>query len=557
MSTVDANYIHIPQEAVQILGGLLTCLGEKTGRKDFLKNLAEGLHPICAFSWLTVCLRDHPEEMFADFSNPAGKMRINPFAPAVPRSLTSTIADYIQETRETLIIPDCVEYFSGMASPPIFQQSVASSISLPLSLNNEIYASIHLGFEARPDNLYKIASFVGHICPAVAACLGVVQSLERVKQADSLPAADMDEVPDSSLDVTFDAAVVFRSQAMREVIRQVSVLTNLDVPVLLLGETGTGKSMIARHIHNSSLRKSGRFVRVNCPSLASSLFESEMFGHAKGSFTGATKSRVGRFELAHKGTLFLDEVAELSLDMQSKLLQVLDDSSFERVGESVPIMVDMRIVAATNVHIGEAISQGRLRGDLFHRISVYTIELPPLRQRPDDIPPLATVLSAQSAARMGLPDIKYTPAIMSALSEYYWPGNTRELNNLITRLVIAQNVHGDLTIPLVKDVIDQSEHYILAANPEQGEAAVSAASAQVFKAEAPVRPDEELVSLAEAEREHILKILKHSDGVISGPKGAAKILGLPRSTLLHRMKKLGISTGKTRDDDRAPVSEVR
>ena len=527
-------YTPVPQEVSQVCGEVLNSLAERTGRKDFLRVVAESLYPVCRFSWLTISLREQPEEMFADFSNP-DKIHINPLAPVMPRSLTSTIAEYVHDTRESLIIPDCVEYFIDMASPPIFQQSAASTISLPLMLNNEIFASLHLGYENRPDNLYKLASFVSQICPSVAAGLGVVRSLERMRGTSEAPESGERTDP---LSETFDATVVFRSRAMNAVIRQLNVLTNLDVPVLLLGETGTGKSMIARHIHDNSLRKSGRFVRVNCPSLASSLFESEMFGHAKGSFTGATKNRVGRFELAHKGTLFLDEVAELSMDMQSKLLQVLDDSSFERVGESVPIMVDMRIVAATNVHIGEAISQGRLRGDLFHRISVYTIELPPLRQRPDDIPPLARVLSAQSAAKVGLPDLAYTHDVLTALCEYYWPGNTRELSNLVTRLVIAQSVHGEITRPLIKEAIDQSESYFLAENAITGSLISNGAQRPAAKAQPEI--NNELTSLADAERQHILKILEHTGGVVSGPKGAARVLGLPRSTLINRMNKLGI-----------------
>ena len=534
MPNSGAQHTPIPQEAAQINRELLNSLGERVGRKDFLHSLAEALYPSCNFSWLTVSLRDQREEMLADYSSP-GKKHINPFAPVMPRSLTLTVAEYIQDTRETLIIPDCVEYFIDMSSPPIFQQSVVSVIAFPLTLNNEIFASLHLGFETKPDNLYKVASFVSHLCPSVAASLGVVLALERMRHGRLLPEDPAFEPPPPP-EMAFDAAMVFSSRAMREVVRQLGVLTNLDVPVLLLGETGTGKSMIARHIHNSSSRSKGHFVRVNCPSLASGLFESEMFGHAKGSFTGATKNRIGRFELAHNGTLFLDEVAELSLDMQSKLLQVLDDSSFERVGESVPIMVDMRIVAATNVHIGEAISRGRLRGDLFHRISVYTIELPPLRQRPDDIAPLAMVLSAQASSRMGLADVAYNGSVLKALSEYHWPGNTRELNNLMTRLVIAQSVHGELRPFIVKEVIDQSESYFLAeARPDQ------LVSSRPSFAEGPPEDPGTLESLAEMERKYIMRVLEHAGGVVSGPKGAARILGLPRSTLLHRMRKLGIS----------------
>ena len=536
MSTQEHAYLPIPQEAVQINQELLGSLGERTGRKDFLRTLAEVLHPSCNFSLLTISLRDQREEMFADFSIP-DKKRINPFAPVLPQSLTQAVAEYIQDTRAPLIIPDCVEYFISASPPPIFQHSVASVIALPLPLNNEIFAAIHLGYETRPDNLYKVASFLGHLCPTIAACLGVVLSVEVMRHDRILQ--EPEEVPPPP-ETAFDASVIFRSQAMREVIRQLSALTNLDVPVLLLGETGTGKSMIARHIHHNSTRSAGRFVRVNCPSLASSLFESEMFGHAKGSFTGATKNRVGRFEMAHKGTLFLDEVAELSLDMQSKLLQVLDDSSFERVGESVPIMVDMRIVAATNVHIGEAISRGKLRSDLFHRVSVYTIELPPLRQRPEDIPPLARTLSVQAARRLGLPDVVYSGPVLRALSEYYWPGNTRELSNLMTRLVIGQNVHGELSPALVRECLEQSESYFLAERAEPHPAA-----AKPDEARAPAGESGELSSLAEMERRHILRVLEHAGGVIAGPRGAARILGLPRSTLLHRMRKLGITAGSS------------
>jgi transcriptional regulator with GAF, ATPase, and Fis domain len=213
---------------------------------------------------------------------------------------------------------------------------------------------------------------------------------------------------------------------------------------------------------------------------------------------------------------------------------VLDDSSFERVGESEPIMVDMRIVAATNVHVGETISQGRLRADLFHRISVYTIELPPLRRRPEDIEPLARVLSAQSADRLGLPDLDYGPAILGPLIDYDWPGNTRELSNLMTRLVIIHSVEGRLDSDLVRTIIEKSESYFLA------EHAVSQPPARPAGAE-PAASSAAVETLSEVERGHIQKALERTAGVVAGPRGAARLLGLPRSTLLNRMKKLGLS----------------
>ena len=517
----------------QLSRNLLSALAGKTGRRDFLRDLAEALQPVCRFSWLTITFRDQRDGLLADYSSQPHKL--NPFAPIMPWSVNLALADMVQETRAPLIIPDCVEYFLRQSPPPVFQFSLVSAVALPLVLNDEVFASLQLGYETRPDDLSQLAAAAEGFRQIVAVALGVILLLERGRRGPEQepPAGSrLPARPDSELHL--DTDLVFRSQAMRQVFQQVSVLTNLDVPVLLLGETGTGKSMIARHIHENSPRAAGHFVRVNCPSLASGLFESEMFGHAKGSFTGATRSRAGRFELAHNGTLFLDEVAELSLDMQSKLLQVLDDSSFERVGESEPILVDMRVVAATNVHVGEAISQGRLRADLFHRISVYTIELPPLRRRPEDIEPLARVLSAQSADRLGLADLDYGPAVLGPLVDYHWPGNTRELSNLMTRLVIARSVEGELNSARVREIIEQSESYFLA------EKAVSPPSGLP----AGTRPEApEAETLAEVERGHILKILERTGGVVAGPRGAARLLGLPRSTLLNRMKKLGLPGG--------------
>ena len=513
---------------------LLSGLSRKTGRQDFLRELAEPLQPACRFTWLAVTFRGQEDGLLADYSS--GTPKLNPFAPILSWSVNLALAETVRETRAALVIPDCVEYFLEHPPPPVFRFIVASAIALPLVLDGEVFASLQFGYETRPGDLGRLAAVAEGFCPTVAAALGVILLLERGRRdrPGREPSASAKPPARPASELRLDDGLVFRSPVMLTVFQQVSLLARLDVPILLLGETGTGKSMIARHIHENSSRAAGHFVRVNCPSLASGLFESEMFGHAKGSFTGATRNRVGRFELAHNGTLFLDEVAELSLDMQSKLLQVLDDSSFERVGESEPIMVDMRIVAATNVHVGEAISRGRLRADLFHRISVYTIELPPLRQRPEDIEPLARVLSAQSADRLGLPDLDYGPAVLEPLVKYYWPGNTRELSNLMTRLIIVRSVEGELSSVRVREAIERSESYFLAEN------AVSQPADPPAKAagEGPAAP--KVATLAEMERGHILKVLERTGGVVAGPRGAARLLGLPRSTLLNRMKKLGI-----------------
>jgi transcriptional regulator with GAF, ATPase, and Fis domain len=301
--------------------------------------------------------------------------------------------------------------------------------------------------------------------------------------------------------------------------------------VLLLGETGTGKSMFARYIHMRSQRRHGHFVRVNCPSLTSSLFESEMFGHSKGAFTGATTGRVGRIGLADKGTLFLDEIAELSPDMQSKLLHVLENNSFERVGESSSRTVDIRVVSATNVDIRHALSEKMLRRDLFHRLAAYPVYLPPLREHKDDIPALAVRLAARTSARMGVPDLGLTREMLSPLLEYDWPGNVRELGNVIDRLLIHHAGAGIPTPAAVRDCLYAEAAFTCAEHI----APPPAAGPEGAGREHPLLP------LAQVERDHMLDALRRTGGVVAGARGAAALLGLPRSTFVHRMKKLGIA----------------
>ena len=534
----QSHLLPMPAEEAHISQLLFASLAERADCHNFIKNLAEIIHPQYSFSWLTISVEGQRAGMFADFENPS-QPTINANLPELPHSFTSILVSRLRDTLEAITIADCLEYFLDSDSAPAFQQKVVSTISCPLVLNNELLGVINLSFAKKPDQLENITTSINYLASTIAVCLWVVLVSESQPELEPGPLTPRKMATSHPIDVQLNAEVVFRSKVMREIIRQVDALTNLDVPVLLLGETGTGKNMIARYIHDHSLRVASSFVRVNCPSLSSGLFESEMFGHAKGSFTGATKNRIGRFELAHKGTLFLDEVAELTMDMQSKLLQVLDDSSFERVGESEPIMVNMRIVAATNVHISEAIKQGRLRGDLFHRISVFTIEIPPLRKRVEDIPLLAMALSSQSATRLGLPNLVYTPEILATLSRYYWPGNTRELSNFMTRMVITQHIHNGLSPSLLKDAIAQSESYFVVEDlcEPQDDKALAPGQNSLVTAE-----PAEILSLAEMERQYILKILEHTGGVVSGPKGAAHLLDVPRSTLINRMHKLNIPT---------------
>lgn len=303
--------------------------------------------------------------------------------------------------------------------------------------------------------------------------------------------------------------IIGRSAALRRVLEQVETAAPTDSAVLIEGETGTGKELIARAIHRLSRRAQATFVKVNCSAVPAGLIESEMFGHEKGAFTGAVSQRLGRAELAHAGTLFLDEVADLPLELQPKLLRVLQDGQFERLGGTRTITADFRLVAATNRDLRGMAARQEFRSDLFYRLNVFPIAVPPLRERPQDIPPLVRFFVQDFAARMR----KHIDAIpadtMQALVNYSWPGNVRELRNVVERSVIL-TTGKRLAIP-----------------PDALYSLESGSTASV-------------VSMAEAEKRHILEALNAAHWVVGGPQGAAALLGLKRSTLQSRMEKLGI-----------------
>lgn len=309
--------------------------------------------------------------------------------------------------------------------------------------------------------------------------------------------------------------VIGNSPALEAVLEQVERVAPTDSTVIIQGETGTGKELIAHAIHNLSLRCGRPFIRLNCAAIPLDLLESELFGHEKGAFTGAIAQKIGRFELADKGTLFLDEVGDIPPALQPKLLRVLQEQEFERLGSTKTHKVDVRLVAATNRDLIEMVSRGEFRSDLYYRLNVFPILLPPLRERREDIPALVTHFVEVFGRRMGREIEHIPPETMSALSSYQWPGNIRELQNLIERAVILSN-NGVLPNSL----------------PAMGTQAVAVASAV---ATTPV------TTLKDSERTLIQRTLESVGWVIGGPKGAATKLGLKRTTLIHKMQKLGIS----------------
>jgi PAS domain S-box-containing protein len=334
--------------------------------------------------------------------------------------------------------------------------------------------------------------------------------------------------------------IVGQSPALLEALEKVNRVARTDASVLIAGETGTGKELIARAIHSASPRREKPLIKVNCAALPGSLVESELFGHEKGAFSGAISRRIGRFELAHGGTIFLDEIGEVPIDVQVKLLRVLQEREFERVGGSQPIAVDVRIIVATNRDLPKAIREGKFREDLYYRLNVFPVALPPLRERTGDVPLLVQFLVARFAVRVGVRIESIGQETMERLSRYSWPGNIRELENVLERAIILAN---GPTLEIAPDALV----------PASGSRALAAEASGEHSAETapPVAPDaggrRPLESLASNERNHILAALEQTDWVIDGPRGAAKILEMHPNTLRSRMKKLGISRTARQD----------
>jgi len=317
--------------------------------------------------------------------------------------------------------------------------------------------------------------------------------------------------------------IIWAGEAMKKVMAQVERVAATETRVCIRGETGTGKELVARTLHEKSPRASGLFVAVNCAAVPSELIESELFGHEKGSFTGAAGRHIGKFEQAERGTLFLDEIGDMPLPMQAKLLRVLEEGEVERIGSAKPVTVDVRVIVATHRNLEALVREGKFRQDLFHRVLVFPLSLPPLRERGDDIPALITHFAAQVCAQNNWKPVKFTPQAVEALQEYSWPGNVRELRNMVERLMLLAS--GD-------EVDAQTVRSVLAPTSERSSVSLGSGT---------------LTDRVETfEREVILAELKRSNFHMTN---AAKILGLERSHLYKKAEQLGIDIRKQRREE--------
>jgi formate hydrogenlyase transcriptional activator len=309
-----------------------------------------------------------------------------------------------------------------------------------------------------------------------------------------------------------NSGLIGSSKKFQAVLDDVQVVSPAECAVLVQGETGTGKEVIARAIHDSGPRQNGPFIGLNCAAIPGALLESELFGHERGAFTGAVAQTIGRFQAAHRGTLFLDEIGDLPLELQPKLLRVLQEQQYERLGSSRTLHADVRVIAATNQDLWQMVEEKTFRADLYYRLSVFPIRLPALRERKDDIPSLVWHFVQRYSRQMGKSIDEVPDQVMEILRSYHWPGNIRELQNFVERSVIM--TRGNVLSPRINEV-------------------------KLLMQETASAPTQ---TLSDAERTHILGILKQTNWVVGGQDGAAARLGLPRTTLISRMQKLGISS---------------
>lgn len=496
----------------------------KSTRATFFQVLVREIKNLFVYDRLCINLYDSEREILSLFTTAEGKV-VSALTNA--RMTRGTVAELAISTRKPVVLNNIAAYFPKTAIHPLSEAGLNATIAIPLVLGREILGTLHCSFDRPPADLTTILDFLAELSPVLALCLFTVLAEERFAKSrtkqTALPTPVINRSEESKLLETRD---------MHSLMQLVHKVAGLDIPVLITGETGTGKSFLARYIHMRSLRNAGHFVKVNCPSLAPSLFESEFFGHAKGAFTGAHAKRVGRIELAQGGTLFLDEIGDLTSEMQSKLLQVLEEQSFERVGESSAISVDTRLVSATNINLEEAIAERRFRRDLFYRLAAVVIAMPPLRHRPNDIPLIVKTLVARQAAMFHIEPPAFSPAVLAELQAYAWPGNIRELRNVINRILI-HSLGENVSVAMVQDVL--SNQY---GKTEERISCPPAEKDGLPKSlEQPAGP---VLTMEEVERNHIRNVLRITNGVLAGPRGAATLLGLARTTLQYRMQKLGL-----------------
>lgn len=502
----------------RILLNITNAVISKTSNQAFFDALATELKKHFPYDRLSINLYNAQDQSLKYFTAANG---IDPkgISSMEDRPLMKgSIAKMAIQSRQPVIVDDLSQYRDLFSIGEMVKAGLRSTMAFPLIVRNQTLGSLHFSFKTIPPHLSELSELLTEVSRQVAIAVDNLLAYNRLKDENQHLEREKRYLLGSSGEYRTED-FHFASPAMAEIMGLVKRVAEIDAAVLITGETGTGKDYLARYIHHTSLRRDHMFVKINCPAIPPTLFESELFGHARGAFTGADSQRAGRFEMAHRGTIFLDEVGELPANLQAKLLQVLQEGRFERVGDNRPLETDFRVIAATNRDPEESIRDGKLRKDLYYRLNIIRIHVPPLRRRIEDIPLLVEKITHRESALINQPPPRYTPAVIDLLAAYHWPGNVRELKNLVKRMIILR----------------------------PGERVQLADIEKMIDMQVPVdrEGDERQPTLAEAERRSIEQALVACKGVVGGKDGAARLLGVPRSTLQYRMKRLGIRATRT------------
>jgi formate hydrogenlyase transcriptional activator len=492
---------------LDVNNAIVTCLD----RDSLFAATAAALRRIIPFDRAALVLHDRARDVFRVL----GVVGPEQGTPAIPLGTEwprqGSRAGWILDHARPILTVDIEEAPEFFEHALLRREGIRSAVSVPMIIKGRVIGTLNAGSRAPGRYGDEEVSLLAAIAEQVALAIENLLSYEQIAALKARLEEENLYLQEEARAETAFGEVVGESPAILGVLGSVRKVAKTDSTVLVTGETGTGKELVVRAIHGLSARKDKLLVKVNCAALPAGVIESELFGHEKGAFTGALTRKAGRFELANRGTLFLDEIGDLPLELQAKLLRVLQDGEFERVGGTQTMKVDVRLIAATNRDLERAVSEERFRADLFYRLNVFPIVIPPLRKRLQDVPRLARHFAMLYSSKMGKHIGPLGAQVLDRLCAYSWPGNVRELQNVIERAVILSPKGrfelGDL-------------------------AAAAPAGAASKKASR---------SLEDVEREHIIAVLEETGWRVSGDRGAAKVLGLKRTTLESRMKKLGIA----------------
>jgi formate hydrogenlyase transcriptional activator len=509
---------------LQINNAIITNLTQPA----LLHSISEAFLRVVSFDRCAITLYEPERDTFR-FLAVEGDLLSDYFRAGLEDRRSETCVGWVFDHQRLLLRRDLGKEQQYANERRLVAEGIRSMCVLPLVFQGKCFGTLSLVSREKDRYSDEDAAFLQEVANQVALA---IQNMQSFQEIDNLKARlEKENVylrEELRTEHNFEE-IVGNSPALLKALHAVDQVAPTDSTVLIYGETGTGKELVARAIHSRSARNGRALVNVNCSAISAGLVESELFGHMKGAFTGALERRIGRFELANGGTIFLDEIGELSLETQVKLLRVLQEHEFEPVGSSRSLRVDVRVIAATNRNLREAVEAGRFRSDLFYRLNVFPIELPPLRERRSDIPQLVAFCVTRFSKRLGKKIDGVSRESMENLVNYPWPGNIRELQNVIERAVVLS---VDPTLRLDRDLMPKG-----VADPETDVPG---------HREPDLDSAKPLLTLDEVDRNHILAALQHASWVVDGPKGAAKILKLHPNTLRHRMNKLGIKGSRHR-----------